>query len=106
MSAHEDLSNYIPVGNVRRMLPSSHFGKRLAKSTIWRWCMRGTRARKLRTVRIGAGVYTTSEWINDFVEHLGTLPAPQAQTRDLNTRRLPPRAKGQSSAKLDRLGFK
>ena len=105
MSALNDLSNYIPVGNVRRMLPSSHFGKRLAKSTIWRWCMRGTRGRKLRTVRIGSGVYTTAEWITDFIEHLHAPSAEQSLPRDAATPGSIPLA-SRSSAKLDHMGFK
>lgn len=44
--------------------------KRLAISTLWRWCRKGLRGVRLEYVRIGRGIATSQEALNRFFQAL------------------------------------
>jgi hypothetical protein len=39
-------------------------------STLWRWCRRGVKGVRLRTLIVGGRRYTTPSFLEDFVVHL------------------------------------
>lgn len=43
-------------------------GIRPNPSTIWRWTKNGSNGVKLRIEKVGKQVFTTVEWVNEFVE--------------------------------------
>jgi hypothetical protein len=48
---------------------------RVHPSSLWRWCRRGCKARngrqiRLRHVRIAGRVYTSRQWLDEFMETL------------------------------------
>jgi hypothetical protein len=58
---------YMPLNEVAKRLPGHpHI------STIHRWVSDGVRGVRLRSQRIGNRVFTTEEWIDEFIEELNT----------------------------------
>lgn len=43
-------------------------GKKVHRSTVWRWCTIGCDGIRLAHVRLGRNVYTTAEALNAFAE--------------------------------------
>ncbi len=46
-------------------------GDRPSLSTVWRWVLKKTRGRKLRSVLIGGRRYTRRVWVDDFLSDPG-----------------------------------
>jgi hypothetical protein len=83
---------YLSLAAASRLLPS-----RPHLSTVWRWCLRGIRGVKLRTVIVGGRRYTTREYLNDFVAHLN---APAGLRPDDSNDRLAERTRAAELAAL------
>lgn len=63
-----------PLADYCNRLPSSHPGKRLNRSTLWRWSLKGlSDGRWLRTKALGAGRVTCDKWVCEFL----TEPRPE-----------------------------
>lgn len=41
--------------------------RRVSTPTVYRWVHKGVRGTKLRTIRIGAAIYSTREWLEQFI---------------------------------------
>jgi hypothetical protein len=65
----------IPLREVPEYLPRRK-GKRIAYSTIFRWCQRGIRGKRLETCRIGGMRFTSREAIDRFVADSHCDPYP------------------------------
>ena len=61
-----------PLGEYRDRLPSRRSGRRLTRSTLYRWALRGTRGGRvtLKTVRIGGGIFTCDQFVHEFMRAL------------------------------------
>ena len=88
------MTNYISLEDASRLLPT-----RPAVCTIWRWCVKGIHVRKaaqtvkLRSVFIGRKMFTTPDWLEEFIHQLSASrlgrfepvvdhkPAPHAHER-------------------------
>jgi hypothetical protein len=55
-------------------LPWLPNGKPIHPSTVYRWCQRGVKGRKLRTARVGAALVTREDWLMDFCGLLDNKP--------------------------------
>lgn len=58
-------------------------GVPVAPGTVWRWCMRGCRGRRLEVVRRGGRLATTREAVQRFLEAVQGPPGGQAPGRAL-----------------------
>jgi hypothetical protein len=99
----------IPLREVPKLdwLPVRRGGGRLSLSTLWRWCLRGVRAKdgqrvKLRAVRAGEVLCTTEQWVRDFFQAL-TEHDPDLAA---DAGRAPPRTPGQRQRAADRAAEK
>ena len=63
-----------PVSEYCKRLPSRCAGKRLNRSTIWRWVLRGVGGWKLKTVMVGGGRCTCDAWVHAFIYRKPTGP--------------------------------
>jgi len=63
-----------PLAEYAKRLPSSRLGKRIHKSTLFRWATKGSRGVKLRTERLGAGRYTCDADVAEFMRRLSGEP--------------------------------
>lgn len=59
----------LSLAQAARLIPS-----RPHVSTLWRWCGRGVRGVRLRTVIVGGRRYTTAAYVADFVAELSASP--------------------------------
>ena len=59
-----------PLNEYTNRIPSSRPGKRLNRTTLWRWALKGCRGIKLETVLAGSGRYTTDAWVASFMAGL------------------------------------
>jgi hypothetical protein len=94
-------------------LPARRGGGRLNLCTLWRWALKGLKARdgariKLQTLRVGETLCTTEGWLRQFFESLTahdpelaneTGPSP---VRTLTQRQ---RAADRAAAELDKIGI-
>ncbi len=75
---------YRPLAEYSTRLPSSRPGKRLHRSTLYRWATRGTPgAGRLQTVRIGGGRYTCDAWVAEFIAASGSDDSANAVAEPL-----------------------
>lgn len=63
-------SDLRPLACYARRLPSSRPGKRIHKSTLFRWATRGSGGVVLRTSRLGSGRFTCDAWVSEFMDRL------------------------------------
>ena len=65
------MTNYISLREAADLVPTSP-----AVCTIWRWCVNGIHVRKaaqtikLRSVFIGRKMFTTADWLEEFIHRL------------------------------------
>src|SRR4051794_15087332 len=52
----------LSLGQAAKLLPGRQPGKPIAVVTISRWCLRGLRGNRLRSVMVGGSRYTTRKW--------------------------------------------
>jgi Protein of unknown function (DUF1580) len=75
-----------PLASYAHRLPSSRPGKRIHKSTLFRWATRGSGGEVLRTRRLGSGRFTCDAWVSQFMDRLsGPDVHPDRPTRSGHT---------------------
>jgi hypothetical protein len=76
-----------PLTDYRDRLPSRRSGRRLNRSTLYRWALRGARGGsiQLKTVRIGGGRFTCDQYVDEFMRALAAHDhdKPQGDPIDL-----------------------
>jgi hypothetical protein len=108
--------NLIPLRDVPKLswLPLRRGGGRLNLSTLWRWALKGLRAKdgqlvKLRAIRVGETLCTSEQWLREFFDALTAhdpalatevLPAPTIRTPGQRRR-----ASEKASRQLDKVGI-
>jgi hypothetical protein len=63
-----DTSHLWPLAQLPSRLPLTPRGKKLHRSTGFRWSSRGVRGRKLKAVLVGGSLYTSDAWLRAFIE--------------------------------------
>jgi hypothetical protein len=58
------------------LLPGRKPGKRLYVNTVWRWCVKGLRGVRLRSVLIGGQRLTTRRWLQEFIQAMSEARDP------------------------------
>jgi hypothetical protein len=59
------------------LLPGRKPGKRLYVNTVWRWCVKGLRGVRLRSVLIGGQRLTTRRWLQEFIQGMSEARDPK-----------------------------
>lgn len=59
---------YLTLAEVAKLLPGRTKGERVSVDTLWRWCQRGLRGLKLKSVLVGGTRCTTLPWLQEFIE--------------------------------------
>jgi len=75
----------VSLSEAAKLLPKID-GRKIAVSTLWRWCRRGLRGEQLRYVRVGRKICTTHAALQRFFNRLTELDARVPP----DTRSLPP----------------
>lgn len=81
MSVSLDLAaeRFITMVEAASMLPRLRAGRPVHPSTVTRWALRGSRGRRLRSVRIGATLCTTATWLSEFISEI----SPTTKTKGI-----------------------
>jgi hypothetical protein len=58
------------------LLPGRKPGKRLYVNTVWRWCVKGLRGVRLRSVLVGGQRLTTRRWLQEFIQAMSEARDP------------------------------
>jgi hypothetical protein len=100
-----------PLADTPKHIPSRPGGKRLHKSTAFRWRNPGVRGERLETIRIGGTLYTSAEALQRFFERLSAtdlstaIDRPTAPTAPLARRAAAARRRAEEAdRKLEALG--
>jgi uncharacterized protein DUF1580 len=89
-------------------LPRPRRGKRIAVSSIWRWCVHGVAEEKLDSLFLGGRIYTSAEAIKRFMRAVKprTLRSPRRnQAAEFPSDRSLSRGPIAAEAEASRLGF-
>jgi len=102
-----DTDKYIPLSQVPRLsfLPPRRRGRKLHKSTPYRWSTDGLNGVRLRYVKCGGVRCTTVNWLNAFFSELAEKEAtvvPDEDTQGATTSR----RQEEVEKELDRMGLK
>jgi hypothetical protein len=86
MAISIESDNVVGLTEATKIIPPRN-GKRVAISTVWRWCRKGINGVRLEYIRMGRNIATSREAINRFFEVLAQndkpLPDSQRQERPL-----------------------
>jgi hypothetical protein len=74
----------LTLGQAAKLLPGRQPGKPIAVVTVSRWCLRGLRGTRLRSVMVGGRRCTTKKWIKEFIQNVNSNES--WQTGSPNTR--------------------
>jgi hypothetical protein len=77
----------IRIGDVAALLPPRPDGRRVGKSTIHRWALRGVRGVVLESARAPFGKITSLEAVERFIDRLNQIDPAARPLRPLNRRR-------------------
>jgi hypothetical protein len=85
LPSHSDISTLLR----EELLSLAQAAERLPNhphiSSVWRWCLRGIRGVRLKTILVGGRRYTTVAYLEEFVRHLTEShspdPPPQSKLR-------------------------
>ncbi|MBL9149404.1 MAG: DUF1580 domain-containing protein [Phycisphaerae bacterium] len=77
-----ETDSHITLGDAAKLAPG-----RPSTNCIWRWCRRGVLSRggeriRLQHVRAGGKIFTTAEWVDQFVRRLAEADAAYFDRRD------------------------
>jgi hypothetical protein len=75
-----DLENLIPLQEVPNHLPKPG-GRKIHVSQPYRWAKKGLGGAKLRTVKVGATMYTSKAWIWEFLNRDNAARRPNLTPR-------------------------
>lgn len=81
------MTQHIPLSSARRIV-SHVLGKKVARSTIYRWSTAGVRGVRLETVTIAGQRYTTERAIDDFLNAFAGEPVTAAARGERETERI------------------
>ena len=76
------MRKYLTLAEAAQLLPRT-----LATCTVWRWCVKGFYIRfvdeiiRLRHVRIGRKMFTTEEWLEQFIDDLSAAREAERRCR-------------------------
>jgi len=79
MAINLEIETLVTLSEAARLLPRIN-GKKIAASTLWRWCRKGLRGVNLEYLRVGSKVATTSDALQRFFAALAQLDATQPST--------------------------
>lgn len=65
----------LPLGEVRAFIKAKHADARVGRSDALCWAYTGRRGVKLRTEEIGSQLYTTPQWVEEFMRAAGLAAA-------------------------------
>lgn len=82
MAIDVEAETLVPIGAVPGLVP----GRRVNLSTVWRWCLKGVRGRRLESVAVGGRRYTSREALTRFF-----APSPADPGNDAPAIRTPAR---------------
>jgi hypothetical protein len=68
-----------PLNEYTKRIPSTRPGKKLSRSTLWRWVLHGRRGVKLQTFVLGSGRYTSDAEVMKFSYKLTLLTRSGSQ---------------------------
>lgn len=68
VSLTENQPGYVSLTHATAYLPGRRAGKKISVQTLWRWCTRGLRGIRLRSVMVGGHRCTTLQWIEEFID--------------------------------------
>ena len=93
MGIHITNEDVIPLSDVPKELPPLRRGRRVHKSTVYRWTSRGTNGIRLEVAKIGGTLVTSREALQRFVDRLtakaaGEVPPPDRRTEEVIEREL------------------
>lgn len=77
-----DLAQFWPLKELPNKLPRTPRGKKIHRSTGFRWASTGVRGRRLRTYQIGGCLYTCDEWLSQFIQRRDEPKASEAPVTD------------------------
>lgn len=77
MAISIESENVVSLTEATRIIPPRN-GKRVAISTLWRWCRKGINGVRLDYIRMGRNIATSSEAIGRFFEALAQADKPLA----------------------------
>ena len=63
------MQDLLTLAEAANLLPKRN-GKKIHACSIWRWCRKGIRGVVLRTVPVGAVLFTTAEYVEEFLAAL------------------------------------
>src|SRR4051794_33966776 len=90
----------LSLGQAAKLLPGRQPGKPIAVVTISRWCLRGLRGNRLRSVMVGGSRYTTRKWVAEFIQAVNSA-TESGQTELPDTRTLDQRRRAADQAAKD-----
>jgi hypothetical protein len=73
-----DLEDLVSLKEARSIFPD-----RPSLSILYRWCKIGVAGVKLRTVRVGRKLFTTRDWVRDFIVARSEAVSLQQQAEEL-----------------------
>lgn len=74
---------FITLAQAARLIPGREPGRKISIDSIWRWCIRGVRGVRLRSVLIGGRRFTTRQWLLEFIETRSRLSEAEPLTVQL-----------------------
>lgn len=81
-----------PLAEYATRLPSRQPGKRIHKSTLWRWATKGSNGVILETMKLAQARFTSDGWVNDFMRECTrrsrlkgaeSLPSPESSSESI-----------------------
>ena len=101
------LGEYISLAEAAGLAPGAP-----CYETVWRWARQGVTARngqvvKLRHLRAGAKLFTTQQWLEQFMEDLAAADghAPQRQSCGRRARTIPLHGDAEAAEALRKAGI-
>ena len=67
----------LTIPQAARLIPSGGKAGHIHLSTLWRWILKGTGARKLESIKVGGRTFTSAEALQRFAE-AREKPEPEA----------------------------
>lgn len=102
---HRQGNDRQPDGGGAKVLPRRN-GKRVAVSTLWRWCRKGLGGVRLEYIRIGRSIATSREALSRFCNALAQADPPPQDNSQPTPRRKPeptPAARHRQLEETDRI---
>lgn len=91
---------FLSLGQAAKLLPGRQPGKPIAVVTVSRWCLRGLRGNRLRSVMVGGRRFTTRKWVAEFIKAVNSQDSWQAELPDNRTPDQRRRAADQAAREL------